>query len=83
MDNFDAIENVEKVFGKLLSFAEACDNRSTEMGKGLSTLCEYGDIIAAARGQLRVLRRVKQNIALDELARMAQEDGLYTSNNQR
>ena len=69
-------KRMRDAFGILLSGFEHLNNLATEKGQGLAIQTEHGMIENECKGWLRVLDRLAQHAALDELTRMAQEDGL-------
>lgn len=73
----ETLEHMEKAFNDLIRYAEAQDQALRWAGKGLGPQSKTGsNVVETARGWIRVIQRAKQDAALDELARMAQEDGL-------
>ena len=75
--SYEQVKRMRDAFGILLDGFNGLNERATEKGQGLAIQTEHGMIENECKGWLRVLDRLAQHAALDELTRMAQEDGLY------
>lgn len=71
------LEHMETAFNDLIRYCEAQGNALCAISKGLDPTAKTGsNVVSQAKGWVRVIQRAKQDAALNELTKMAQEDGL-------